>query len=99
MKEVKELAAKRKKLLQRVLEAPLWVNGSIVETTRKVRGKETPFSYLSRSIKGKNKITYISAKHLESFKEAAINGVKLKELLAELGSVNVELLKARESDD
>ncbi len=99
MKNVKKLVTRRDVLLRKVLEAPLWVNGSVVETTKKVRGKESPFSYLSRSVKGKNKITYVSARHLNSFKQAVAEGVKVKALLAELGSVNVELIKAGGSDD
>ena len=99
MKKSTDLRKKRKGILLQIQEMPLWVNGSVVETTKKYRGKEIPFYYLSRSVKGKNKVVYISAKNLDAFKEASVNGVKIKALLAELGDVNVALIKATEDND
>jgi len=78
MDEVDKLKARRTELLKEICEAPLWVNGSVVETTRKVRNKVIPFFYLSNSIKGKNRITYISAAHLEKFRAAAAMGAHIK---------------------
>ncbi|OVE82321.1 hypothetical protein BVY04_01360 [bacterium M21] len=99
MKEVKELKDQRDKLLTDIQRVALWVNGSVIETTRKQKGKEEPFYYLSQSIKGKNKITYISASHLERFKAAANEGLRLKVLLSELSMVNIKLIKAGYSND
>jgi len=93
MDEVGKLRARRGKLLKEIGEAPLWVNGSVVETTRKTCGKERPFYYLSHSIKGKNKITYISAAHLKQFKAAATRGARIKLLLNELSTINMKLIK------
>jgi len=42
MNEVEKLKAQRDELLKEIGEAPLWVNGSVVETTRKTGGKESP---------------------------------------------------------
>lgn len=93
MDEVEILRARRDEMLKEIGEAPLWVNGSVVETTRKTGGKESPFYYLSHSIKGKNKITYISAAHLDAFKAAAVQGARIRLLHNELGTVNMKLIK------
>ena len=99
MDDVKNLIAQRDELVKKMRDAPLWVNGSVVETTRKVRGKEMPFRYLSHSIKGTNKITYISEAHLKQFKAAAIEGDKIKRLQNELSAVNMKLIKAGYCND
>ena len=99
MNEIEVLRARRDELLNKVAEAPFWVRGSVVETTRKIRGKETPFYYLSQSINGKNKITYVSAIHLEHFKTAASEGAKIRRLLNELSSISVKLIKKGCCDD
>jgi len=99
MNDVDNLAEQREKLLIKIHDAPLWLNGSVVETIRKFRGKETPSYYLSQSIKGKNKITYISAAHLDRFREAAAEGVKIRELHYELCVINAKLIKAGVNHD
>ncbi len=99
MNEVDKLRARRNELLKEVVEAPFWVHGSVVETTRKIRSKEVPFYYLSQSIKGKNKITYISSAHLEQFKMAASEGVQVRLLQNELSSINMKLIKLGCCDD
>ena len=99
MEGIKQLKTRRSELLKDFSEAPLWINGSVVETTRKTGDKEIPFYYLSQSIKGKNKITYISAANLERFKMAASEGAKVKVLQNELSSINMKLIKQGCCDD
>ena len=99
MKNVKDLLEQRDALLDKLINSPLWVNGSVIESVRKYRGKEAPFYYLSQSIKGKNKITYVSAKQLDDFKSAADAGQYVKDLLFKLSAVNVKLLKAGYDND
>jgi len=99
MDNIEQLRARSRELLKDFSETPFWVNGSVVETTRKTRNKEIPFYYLSQSIKGKNKITYISAAHLEHFKIAASEGAKIKLLQNELSSINIKLIKLGCCDD
>ena len=99
MNDVENLIAQRDELLKEMCDVPLWVSGSVVETTRKVRGKVMPFYYLSHSIKGKNKITYISAADLKQFKVAAIEGDKIKRLQNDLSAVNMKLIKAGSCND
>ena len=94
MNDVDKRIEQREELLRKIHDLPLWVNGSVIETTRKFRGRETPFYYLSQSIKGKNKITYISAANLDRFRKAAAEGVNMRELQHELSTINVKLIKA-----
>jgi hypothetical protein len=98
MNEVKQLLKQRAGLLKEIQKMPIWVNGSVIESIRKYQGRETPFCYLSQSIKGKNKTTYISAKDLDKFKVAAKEGLRLKELLSELNTVNIQLIKVGYND-
>ncbi len=97
--EVEVFKTRRDELLKYVAEAPFWVHGSVIETTRKIRGKQMPFYYLSQSINGKNKITYISATHLGRFKTAASEGRKIRRILNELSSISVKLIKKGCCDD
>ena len=99
MKSVKELLNERDVLLSELMQMPLWVNGSVVESVRKYRGKASPFYYLSQSVNGKNKITYISAKQLDAFKAAAMNGQRIKDLESKLSLINIKLLKAGHIND
>lgn len=99
MDDVDKLIEQREELLSKIHDAPLWVKGSVVETTRKFRGRETPFYYLSQSIKGKNKITYISAANLDRFRKAAAEGVKMRELQHELSAMNAKLTKTGVDND
>ena len=99
MNDIDKLIEKREELLSKIYDAPLWVRGSVIETTRKYRGRETPFCYLSQSLKGKNKITYISAKNLDQFRKAAAEGVKMRELQHELSAINAKLLKTGVNND
>ena len=94
MSNQKQLLEQRELLLVEISEAPIWVSGSVIETTRKVGEKSKPFCYLSQSVKGKNKITYISKKQLDAFSAAAAEGERIRGLLAELSLINVKLIKA-----
>jgi hypothetical protein len=95
-KEIEKLKKKRSELLEAISCYPYWISGSVVESTRKQSGKDKPFRYLSRSIKGKNTITYIAEKDLDTFKQAAENGESVRDLLAEICEVTIKLLKAGE---
>jgi flagellar hook-associated protein FlgK len=94
MNDVTKLLEQRDQLIKEMSNIFPWVNGSVVESVRKHKNKETPFYYLSQSIKGQNKITYISARDLEVFKSAAKKGLQLKKVLSELSILNIKLIKA-----
>ena len=91
--KIDELLEKLDLLKQQLITTPCWVFGSVVETTRKQSNKEKPFFYLSQSVKGKTKTTYISAAKLKAFTEAAAHGERLKEILAEINQINILLIK------
>ena len=89
-----EMIEKLKELKQELVELPHWVAGTVIETTRKQSKTEKPFYYLSQSVKGKTKTTYIAAKHLGAFKKAEAEGERLKKILAEIHGINILLIKA-----
>ncbi|MCP4486862.1 MAG: hypothetical protein GY820_06015 [Gammaproteobacteria bacterium] len=89
-----EMLEKLKKLKQELVELPPWVAGTVIETTRKQSKTEKPFYYLSQSVKGKTKTTYIAAKHLGAFKKAEEEGGRLKQILTEINQINIQLIKS-----
>jgi len=99
MNDKEKLKIRRDKLMQKICNAPLWVSGSVVETTQKINGKKKNCFYLSQSINGKNKITYISAKHLSKFRKAAAEGTKMKKLQLDLSAINTKLIKTENIHD
>jgi hypothetical protein len=99
MSDIDELHKKRFEIIKEIEEMPLWVNGSVIESTRKQNGKEYPFYYLSQSIGGKTQTTYISAKQLDQFKTAVNNGLRVKSLMSEVSLINIKLVKLEVSND
>jgi hypothetical protein len=93
-----ELLQKLNLLKQELLAIPYWTNGSVIESVRKQNNKEKPFYYLSQSIKGKNKTTYISALKLQSFKDAVAQGEQLRIILAKINEINIQLIKGGSND-
>ena len=93
-----KLLKQRDNLLEHLRSLPVWIDGSIIETTRVQSGKEKAFNYLSRSKEGKNKITYISSKYLDKFKDARERGHQAKRMIDEIIDINIQLLKTGESD-
>jgi hypothetical protein len=92
--EIKNLLEKIDVINEALIASNYWISGSVIETTRK-RGKtEKPFFYLSQSINGKNKITYIPMAKLKAFKDAVQVGKKVKKMLSEIDQLNIQLLKA-----
>jgi hypothetical protein len=94
MKE-KDLILRRKTLLKKLVKADTWIMGSVIETTRIQSGNEKPFYYLSRSVNGKTKTTYISKKHLNEFKEARDKGKDIQVIMDKIIEINIEILKLR----
>ena len=92
-KKEKLLQGKSKKLLEELRSLPLWIDGSIVESTRIQSEKENAFNYLSRSKGGRNRTTYISVKRLEAFRKARVNGDQAKRIFNEIVEINIKLLK------
>ena len=93
-----ELEEKLKDLKQELLNTPYWVHGTIIESTRKQGKLQKPFYYLSQSVNGKTKTTYIAARHLDVFKKASEEGKRLKAILSEINRINIQLIKQGTGD-
>jgi len=76
--QTRELREKLSQLKQELLDIPCWVSGTIIESSRKQGKTRKPFYYLSQSVNGKTKTTYIAARHLDTFKKAAAEGKRFK---------------------
>jgi hypothetical protein len=96
--QTRELREKLSQLKQELLDVPCWVSGTIIESSRKQGKTRKPFYYLSQSVNGKTKTTYIAARHLDIFKKAAAEGKRLKEILSEINRINILLLKSESND-
>ena len=84
---------KRKEVLNELLELSGWVTGSLVKTERTQLGKKSPFHYLSRSLNGKNRITYVSAGDVETFTKILETGKYARRLFEQITELTVAILK------
>ena len=73
-KELRRLKNKRKALLKEFISTEDWITGSIIQSMRTQSNRKAPFNYLSRSIGGKTKTTYIAGNKLNLFRDALDNG-------------------------
>ena len=92
--KIKEMKVRRKKILDELAELSGWVTGSLVKTERTQRGKKSPFHYLSRSLNGINRITYIAAGDLDIFAEVMETGKRAKSLFEQITELTVAIIKA-----
>ena len=93
-----ELRQKLELLKQELQDAPCWINGTVIESTRKQSKTIKPFYQLSQSVNGKTKTTYIAPRHLESLKKAAAEWIRLKENLSEINRINILMLKSESNN-
>jgi len=89
------LKQERDALLNELRELGEWAFGSLVTTKRKSHKGSYPFHYLSRSMNGKNKITYVSKKQLSEMTELIQNGRKCHEILDRISELNIEIIKCK----
>jgi len=87
---------RRKELLDKLISTNDWITGSIIQSSRIQSNKKTPFNYLSRSIGGKTKTTYIASNKLNLFCNALGNGKKARQLFNEIVELNIKILKLTE---
>ncbi len=85
----------RKRCIDELARMPGWTLGSLVETERKQGNKKKPFRYLSHSVQGKNRITYIAANQVEPIRQSLENGRRAKELLEQAADLTVAIIKAQ----
>ena len=93
--DLQELEKARERCRQELSALSGWALGSLVETERQQGGKRKPFRYLSRSIQGRNRITYVSEGQVEMLRQSLQEGRKAKRLLEEVADLTVTIIKAR----
>jgi hypothetical protein len=93
--EIEKLKRKRSVLLERLIRLEGWTTGSIVTTERKRNSRRYPFHYLSRSVDGSNKITYIGAGELKDWSGLLSNGKKARKLFDRITELSIVILKCK----
>ena len=92
--EIKEMKGKREEILNELAGLTEWITGSLVKTERTQRGKKSPFRYLSRSLNGTNRITYVAAENVRPFNEALKTGKRAKRLFEQVTELTIAIIKA-----
>ena len=92
------LAVERQRCLRELAALPGWVTGSLVETERTRGRTRTAFRYLSRSVGGRNRITYVSAGQVERFRGGLRAGTRAWQLFVRIAELTVAILKAGDED-
>ena len=94
--EQKLLIQKRKELLDELIMADNWITGSLIQSSRIQSNRKAPFNYLSRSMGGKTKTTYIGKNKLKLFSNALDVGKRIRQLFNEIVEINIQILKLTE---
>ena len=92
-RNIEKLKQKRAELVKQLLQLDGWSYGSLISTERKSNNKRYPFHYLSRSVNGKNKITYVSKGKLEEVKRILRNGKKCQEIFELISELSIAIVK------
>ena len=93
--DLQELEKARERCLRELSELSGWALGSLVETERTQGGRKKPFRYLSRSVHGKNRITYVSESQVELLRQSLRKGGMAKKLLEQVADLIVAIIKTR----
>lgn len=91
--ELKKMGMARERYLKELREMREWISGSLIVTERKQGDAIRPFRYLSRSIGGRNRITYVSEKHMGMFERQLKNGKRAEWLFREISGMTVKIVK------
>ena len=92
--EIKEMKDKCRKILNELSGLSGWITGSLVKTERTQLGKKSPFHYLSRSLNGRNRITYVAAGDVETFTKILETGRRAKRLFEQVTELTIAIIKA-----
>lgn len=103
MKSVKQLHSKRKRILQKIPHSAGIIKGSLVTMARICgkpkcrcqRGQKHISLYLSQSIKGKTKMTYVAKDLEDCVKESVYRYQEIKAKLNQISEINIQLLSQR----
>ena len=88
------LRKRRNKCIEELAALPGWVNGSLVQTHRLQAGTAKPFRYLSRSVGGRNRITYVATGQMPAFRKALKAGRRAEALFERICELSIAILKA-----
>lgn len=92
--DIEVLRRRRSKAIAALAALPGWVVGSLVQSRRAQSGTVRPFRYLSRSVGGRNRITYVAAGEMPAFRAAVKSGRRAAGLLERVSELTVAILKA-----
>ena len=90
---LKKMEIVRERYLEELRGMGEWISGSLIVTKRKQGNEGQPFRYLSRSIGGKNRITYVSEEQMGVFKKQLKNGKRSERLFREISELTVKIVK------
>ena len=96
--ELKKMEAMRTWYLKELAGMGKWIVGSLIVTERRQGGGMRPFRYLSRSIGGRNRITYVSERQMGMFEGQLKNGKRAEWLLVEISELTVGIVKLTSRD-
>ena len=88
------LRKQRSECMEELAALPGWVGGSLVQTRRVRAGVAKPFRYLSRSVLGRNRITYVAAGEMPAFRAALEAGRRATALVERVSELSIAILKA-----
>lgn len=92
--ELSELQDARRQCIEELAGLPGWVLGSLVQTERGQAGSRKPFSYLSRSVQGRNRILYVSEGQVQRVRQALEAGRAARQLLGRVSDLTMAIIKA-----
>lgn len=103
MESAKQLCTKRKRISQKILHPTEIIKGSLVRMARTCgkpkcrcqKGHKHISLYLSQSIKGKTRMTYIPRDMESCVKEAVRRYQEIKTKLTQISEINIQLLIQR----
>lgn len=91
---IEGLRKRRSKCIGELAALAGWVDGSLVQTRRTQGTSTRPFRYLSRSVRGKNRITYVAGGEMAAFRSALKAGRRATALFERVCELSVAILKA-----
>jgi hypothetical protein len=91
----KSRAARQKLLAQLAGMEEGWIAASLVVTRRTQGGKQRPFRYLSRSVRGKNQVTYVAAAQTAAFRQAVARGRWARATLETISELTIAIIKTQ----
>jgi hypothetical protein len=97
--EIKEMKIKRQVILNELAGLSGWVTGSLVKTERTQKGKKSPFNYLSRSLNGTNRITYVATGDFEIFTGVVETGRRARRLFEQVTELTIAIIKAQRKQE